>query len=422
MINGYGSPAQTGLSCAEVFVGDGRSASLPGDACALGVEGDFGPDRIVRLVYDAAGEVLQEQRAVGTSIAQTYAAHAYSANGKEIAVADALGATHTTSYLYDGFDRLKKTTFADGTFLQNTTIDDDGNVKKLKTRAGENMVYTFDKIDRVLTKAVPATAASAANTVTLTYDLTNAVNVSDTNGNVVANAYDALGRVLTAAQTMPGMTGTKTVSYTYDDGMGDKINRSRVTWPDGYYVNYGYDAVSHMTSATDSDGIVLATQTYDNLARPATLQYPAANDNIATAFSSEDDLVTMTSNFAAAANDVSYTNSFTPAHQWASAGISNAAFRYVPTQTGSDVYGTVNALNQYAAMTPNGAGTQSLSYDTRGNLTGDGVLTLAYDPENRLVTASKSGMSAAYSKEGNVPFATIEFSQLARIIAGSALA
>ncbi len=66
-------------------------------------------------------------------------------------------------------------------------------------------------------------------------------------------------------------------------------------------------------------------------------------------------------------------------------------------QTGSDVYGAVNALNQYAAMTPNGAGTQSLSYDTRGNLTGDGVLTLAYDPENRLVTASKTGMSATYA-------------------------
>ncbi len=48
-------------------------------------------------------------------------------------------------------------------------------------------------------------------------------------------------------------------------------------------------------------------------------------------------------------------------------------------------------------MTPNGAGTQSLSYDTRGNLTGDGVLTLAYDPENRLVTASKTGMSATYA-------------------------
>src|SRR6202012_5189489 len=39
----------------------------------------------------------------------------------------------------------------------------------------------------------------------------------------------------------------------------------------------------------------------------------------------------------------------------------------------------------------------AFSYDCNGNLTSDGMLALAYDPENHLVTAAKTGMSATYA-------------------------
>ncbi len=44
------------------------------------------------------------------------------------------------------------------------------------------------------------------------------------------------------------------------------------------------------------------------------------------------------------------------------------------------------------------------SYDTNGNLTGDGTWTYAYDLDNRLKTASKTGLSAtlAYDAEGRL--------------------
>ena len=45
-------------------------ASLPASACTLGPEGTHGPDRISRNVHDAAGELLQEPRAVGTALQQ----------------------------------------------------------------------------------------------------------------------------------------------------------------------------------------------------------------------------------------------------------------------------------------------------------------------------------------------------------------
>src|ERR1700741_866372 len=190
----------------------------------------------------------------------------------------------------------------------------------------------------------------------------------------------------------------------------DTVDRARVTWPDGYFVSYGYDAASRMTSAVDSDGTALAVRTYDQLGRVATIQYPFANDNIAYSWSAEDDMLTLANNLGGgAANDVTYTNSFTPAHQWSSSNISNAAFKYAPPTSGSDVYAAPNGLNQYTAMTPAGQGAppanghdcagnaQAISYDCNGNLTGDGVFSFAYDPENRLMSASKSGMSAAYA-------------------------
>lgn len=51
-----------------------------------------------------------------------------------------------------------------------------------------------------------------------------------------------------------------------------------------------------------------------------------------------------------------------------------------------------NSLNQYATV----AGV-SYGYDGKGNLTSDGLWTFAYDAENRLLTASKTGVAAAYA-------------------------
>jgi len=401
----------------------------PSDACTLGPAGNYGPDRITETIYDAAGEVRQEVQAFGTSIQQVYATHKFELDGKEIVTADsdagipigvsyadALNATssaaHQTNYAHDGFDRLIATTYADDTTDRITSYDNDGNILTKANRSSQSITYTYDKSDRMTTKAIPAASSIPANTVTWTYNLVNEVtNLSDTNGNVLANTYDLSGRQLTTSQTLPGMAsaGAQTITYAYDNGSGDKADRSKVAWPDGYFVSYGYDAASHMTSATDSDGTVLATRTYDNLGRPATTQYPFANDNTGYTWSAEDDMLTLANNLAGGAtNDVTYTNTFTPAHQINSATISNAAFKYTVSKNGTDSYAAPNGLNQYTSVTPAGGSAppangqdclghaQAISYDCSGNLTSDGTLTLAYDPENRLMTVSKTGMSAAY--------------------------
>ncbi len=80
---------------------------------------------------------------------------------------------------------------------------------------------------------------------------------------------------------------------------------------------------------------------------------------------------------------INWTNS---SYQWT--GYTNGAQSYIP-----------NDLSQYTAVAGN-----ALSYDARGNLTGDGVWSYGYDLDNHLKTANKTGLAAtlAYDGEGRL--------------------
>ena len=69
----------------------------------------------------------------------------------------------------------------------------------------------------------------------------------------------------------------------------------------------------------------------------------------------------------------------------------DAAGNRISTVNGSTTNYTSNNLNQYIQ-----AGNNRYTYDATGNLTSDGTFTYAYDYENRLITANKTGTSAAY--------------------------
>jgi len=51
---------------------------------------------------------------------------------------------------------------------------------------------------------------------------------------------------------------------------------------------------------------------------------------------------------------------------------------------------------QYPSVTLAGQSAQTLAYDTRGNLTGDGTWTYTYDAENRMLSAVKTGTNATF--------------------------
>ncbi|MDD2710288.1 MAG: hypothetical protein PHV34_20080 [Verrucomicrobiae bacterium] len=64
------------------------------------------------------------------------------------------------------------------------------------------------------------------------------------------------------------------------------------------------------------------------------------------------------------------------------------------TDNGTNTLYTINNLNQYTAV-----GSKNLSYDGKGNLTGDGTWTFSYDHDNNLVGASKTGTTATYQRD-----------------------
>jgi RHS repeat-associated protein len=359
--------------------------------------------RQTELVYDAAGNVLQEIRGLGSPAQITYATYTYGADGEKTSVQDADGATHVTQYAYDGFNRLYQTTFPDTTteiIPLTGGYDANGNVLQRIPRLGSAYTFnmTYDALNRLSTKVVPAYTPPggsqvAANTITNQYDLGGRLlSTSDTAGthNSVTHQYDTAGRPSQTATTIVGLSGTKTTLYQLDPNG----NRTQLQWPDGYQVNYAYDTSNRMTTATDSASTVLATYTYDAMSRRTNLAY---GNTASLAYASTDagDLTSLTNDFVTNSKNVVYTLGYTDAHQLASETISKAAYRYGPA-AGTDSYGTINTLNQYASMTPAGGTAQALSYDPNGNLIGDGAMNLAYDPENHLVLVSGS-VAATYA-------------------------
>ena len=143
------------LECEARRMNPDAFVALPTSACTLGTEGSFGPDRITRNVYDAAGQLLQVQRAYGTALQQNYATYTYTANGQRQTVKDANN--NLSTFEYDGFDRLFKLRFpvtTTGAGQSSTTdyeqygYDAVGNRISLRKRDGRTIGYTYDALNR----------------------------------------------------------------------------------------------------------------------------------------------------------------------------------------------------------------------------------------------------------------------------------
>lgn len=93
--------------------------------------------------------------------------------------------------------------------------------------------------------------------------------------------------------------------------------------------------------------------------------------------------------------NVAFIHGYNAVNQRTSQAVSDSAWIDYPPATASTTGYTANSLNQYTAV-----GGVTPSYDGNGNTTSDGTITLGYDAENRLTSATKTGMTAAYSFDG----------------------
>ncbi|MGE0344440.1 MAG: hypothetical protein AB7O86_15380, partial [Porticoccaceae bacterium] len=260
---------QNRLACEARRMNPAAFLALPGSACTLGTAGTFGPDRITRHVYDAAGQLLVVQRAYGTSLQQDYATYTYRLNGSRATVKDANG--NLSTFEYDGFDRLAKLRFPVATLGANQSSTTDyeqygydavGNRTSLRKRDGRTIGYTYDALNRVRVKSVPTSASGAPGySVYHGYDvrglLTHARFSSDS-GQGVTNSYDGFGRLLGSSSNMGGTARTVTSAY---DAHG---NRTRLTHPDGAFFEYAYDAADRLLHLSENGpSTTLASLFYD---------------------------------------------------------------------------------------------------------------------------------------------------------------
>ena len=400
----YSYDSTNQLICATVRMNPAAYGSLPVDACALGAQDSFGPDRVIRNVYDAVGHLQKVQKAYGVTtvngfpatLQQDYATYAYSLNGKQTRVIDANG--NVASMTYDGYDRQTQWNFPDkvtvgavsATDYEAYSYDANGNRTSLRKRDGREIDYSFDALNRVTAKTFvgggacvsgfvcTAPPTGAARNVYYDYDSrglqTGAHFDNATGADAALNTYDAFGRLISSTVAMGGVS--RTVSHLYDaDG-----NRIRVTHPGGVYYTYDYDGL-HRLVAIKEDGVTQA----------ASFGYDAQGHQISkilgavpTTYSYDPvgHLALQTDDFTGTTRDQTSTFTYNPANQIVGRTSSNDVYAYSGYNTASTVY-AANGLNQYATV---GAG--ALGYDANGNLTSNGGTNFTYDVENRLVSAT----------------------------------
>lgn len=381
------------LMCTAVRMNPAAFASLPASACTLGTEGNNGPDRITKNIYDNLNRVIQIRRAVGTSIEEAYATYSYTADSLQ---QDAIDANGNRNHLaYDGLDRLSYWYFPSTTgpssynpATQTAALasagaynasdyekygyDDNGNRNSLRKRDGQVISYSYDALNRMTLKDAPGTLSD----VIYGYDLrgfqTSATFVSSGQG--VSNGFDGFGCQTSSTVSMGGTS--RIIGHQCDlDG-----NRQYVTHPDGNYFQYGYDGLNRLSSILENGSASILSQTY----YPHGLRYAQSRSGVTTSYNYEKNerLSGVTDDLVGTASDVTTTFAYNSANQVLNRMRTNDVYAFAIGAVGTTSY-SPNGLNQYSSV----AGV-TFGYDANGNLTSDGQTTYAYDVENRLTSAT----------------------------------
>jgi RHS repeat-associated protein len=369
------------LTCSAVRMNASAFSSLPSSACTLGTEGSNGNDRITENTYDNANELTQITAALGDPSQANYVTNTYTNNSKLATVLDA--DNNLTTYTYDGLDRLSQINYpvttqgagtSDSTDYEAYTYDANSNVLTDRRRSNDTITYVYDALNRVTEKEPPSWSGQ---NVFYSYDLLNRTISADfgsVGGTGVAYTYDALSRKTSET------AGSHTLSSQYDSA-GD---RTQITWPDSFYVNYVYDYLQRPTQveeegATSGVGL-LGVYTYDSLGRLTAITRGNGADT-SLGYNSVDLVSALTQDFTNSSSDVTWDFTYDAANSVLTRTATNDSYTSHPgVQTQTYV---TNGLNQYSSL----SGT-SFSYDGRGNLTSDGTRAFTFDVDNKLLTGS----------------------------------
>ncbi|MDX9838917.1 MAG: RHS repeat-associated core domain-containing protein, partial [Azoarcus sp.] len=265
------------------------------------------------------------------------------------------------------------------------------NLVTHRKRSGDTVTLAYDNLNRLTTRSYPTTADNVAFAYDLLGRRTQAKYAN--NSHTVSYAWDGAGR-MTSTQS-----GTKVLSYQYDPAG----NRTRLTWPEStFYVTTTYDALNRPTAIKELGTTNLAAYAYDDLSRRTTVTL--GNGTTTTyGYSTQGTLASLAHNLTGTAQDQTTTYTRNAAREITGHSWTNDLYQWAGDANGTKSY-TTNRLNQYTA-----AAGATITHDTKGNLTGDGTWTYAFDTDNKLKSAAKTGYSATltYDAEGRLDTTTL---------------
>lgn len=382
----YSYNAQGRVECKAVRMNPSTYGNLPASACTLGAEGTHGPDRISRYSYDRRGNLLKEERAVGTSLQQEYVIYTYDDSNNKTSVTDANG--NYAEMQYDGHGRLEYWYFPNpnGSGINSSDYeqydyDENGNRTYYRTRSGREINYTYDNLNRMLKKDIPA---STVQDVYYGYDLRGLqlyARFASATGNGITRVYDGFGNL---KQKTNNTSGTSLALSNEYDAHG---NRTKLTHPDGKHFTYHYDNLDRLTAVKENGSAVLFNRAYsaDGTLGSVTNANGTASGYL---FDNAGRLAALHQYISSATTDLTIDFGYNPASQITSQIYSNYRYYFNKANAPAAESYAVNGLNQYTSV----AG-KTFSYDLHGNLTGDGTTVFAYDVENRLTSTTGSAVS-----------------------------
>ena len=422
--------------CSMVRMDPGNWGSLPANCNPTQTNGAYGPDRVSYHHYDALGRVWKTTAGYGTADAADEAVAGFTANGRLATLTDA--ENNTTTYEYDGHDRLVKTRFPSTTQGAGTSSSTDyelvgydagGNVTGFRTRRGETLEMTYDNLGRMVRKTVPERSGlSRTHTrdVFFSHDLWggmisacfgNTTTTPETvTGECISNAFDGVGRLAGTTTSMDGIS--RTLGYQYDVAG----SLTRITHPDGNYVGYNYHPSGGFSYANlnGTGGFFIATRDTAgrvNLLRRWNTTTASWGAGTTSVFDGVSRLGELTQAVGPSQNYTTTTFAYNPASQIASATRTNDIYAWTGQVPIAGRAYTSNGLNQYTAI----GGLTGIAHDANGNLAqtvglNQGGVSVTddyvYDVENRLVARTET---QATTPTPTVTTATLRYDPLGRL-------
>ena len=119
--------------------------------------------------------------------------------------------------------------------------------------------------------------------------------------------------------------GGNTLSYQYDPAS----NKTRTTWPDGFYTSTSYDALNRPTQINENGTSTLASYAYDDLSRKSTVTL-GNGTKTTRSYDPQGALASLSHFTASASTDVQYTYSRNQLRDVTGIGGSNNLYQWSP--------------------------------------------------------------------------------------------